>query len=229
MDLKERLEQFREQEYELNKEKYENLKDSQDPHTLFISCSDSRVDAETILQAAPGEVFQIRNVANIVPREEEPDTHPSVVSAVEYAVNVLKVHNVVVCGHSNCGGCAGMHHIDEYKKTLPYTSEWISQSVSIFEYIKENYPNKTNHEKQVMLEKLNAIQQLDNLLTYDFVREAYENGDINLQAYYYDIGSGIISVYDYNSEYADIIENITAKRADYIQDSGKSENETIEG
>lgn len=212
MDLKKRIERFKELEYEFNKDFYIQLKEKQKPHTLFIACSDSRVDAETIFQATAGEIFQIRNIANIVPREEEPDNHPSVVSAIEYAVKILKVENVIVCGHSNCGGCAAIRKLEEYKKKLPYTGEWISQSITISDYIDHKYPDMKEEDKIIMLEKLNAVQQLDNLMTYDFVRQRVEAGKLNLQAYYYDIGTGSISVYDYDSVFSDIIKEITSNR-----------------
>ncbi len=212
MDLKKRIEKFRELEYAFNKDFYQEIKESHTPHTLFIGCSDSRVDAETLFQAAAGEIFQIRNVGNIVPREEEPDTHPSVVSAIEYAVIVLKIKNIIVCGHSNCGGCAAMRKIDDYMEKLPYTGEWISQSITISDYIDQRYPDMKEEDKIIMLEKLNAVQQLDNLMTYDFVKQRVESGELNLQAYYYDIGTGAISVYNYDSVFSDIIKEITSNR-----------------
>ncbi len=212
MDLKRRIEEFKEIEYEFNKDFYATIKEQQHPHTLFIACSDSRVDAETLLRAHAGEIFQIRNVANIVPREDEPDKHPSVVSAIEYAVTVLGVENLIVCGHSNCGGCGALRHLEDYKEKLPYTAEWISQSISISDYINEKYPDMKEADKSILLEKLNAIQQLDNLMTYEFVRKRVEAGDLILQAYYYDIGSGTISVYDYDNVFTDTIKEITSKR-----------------
>ncbi len=212
MDLKKRIERFKELQYEFNKDFYAKLKEEQKPHTLFIACSDSRVDAETLFQATAGEIFQIRNVANIVPREEEPDRHPSVVSAIEYGVEILQVKNVIVCGHSNCGGCAAIRKLDECRQQLPYTAEWISQSISISDYIDHKYPDMKEADKLIMLEKLNAVQQLDNLMTYDFMRKKVESGELNLQAYYYDIGTGTISVYDYDSVFSDIIKEITSNR-----------------
>lgn len=212
MDLKKRIEKFKELEYEFNKDFYLKLMEKQNPHTLLIACSDSRVGAETIFQATAGEIFHVRNIANIVPREDEPDTHPSVISAIEYAVEVLKVKNIVVCGHSNCGGCAAIRKLEEYKKTLPYTGEWISQSISISDYIDYTYPDMKEEDKIIMLEKLNAVQQLDNLMTYSFVREKFESGELNLHAYYYDIGTGSISVYDYDSVFSDMIQEITSNR-----------------
>lgn len=222
MNLKKRIERFKELEYEFNKDFYQELKKGQDPHTLFIGCSDSRVDAETLFQAKPGEIFQMRNVANIVPREEEPDTHPSVVSAIEYSVKILKVKNLIVCGHSNCGGCAAIRKLEDYKELLPYTSEWISQSVSISNYIDQKYPEMKEEDKVIMLEKLNAVQQLDNLMTYEFVRERVASGELNLQAYYYDIGTGGISVYNYDSVFSDMIEEITKTRKPLVESSSNS-------
>ncbi|NLL92248.1 MAG: carbonic anhydrase [Ruminococcaceae bacterium] len=217
MDLKKRIERFKELEYEFNKDFYIKLKEGQNPHTLFIACSDSRVEAETLLQAKAGEIFHIRNVANIVPREEEPDTHPSVVSAIEYAVKILKVKNIIVCGHSNCGGCSAIRNPEGKKELLPYTWEWISQSISISDYINHKYPEMKEEDKAIMLEKLNAVQQLDNLMTYDFVRQAVESGELNLQAYYYDIGTGSISVYNYDSIFSDIIKEITSSRKLFLE------------
>lgn len=212
MDLQKRIEQFRELEYAFNKDFYQELKEEHSPHTLFIGCSDSRVKAETLFQAEAGEIFQVRNIANIVPRKEEPDDHTSVVSAIEYAVITLKVKNIVVCGHSNCGGCAAIRKLEEYRKELPYTGEWISQSISISDYIDDNYPDMKEEDKIIMLEKLNTVQQLDNLMTYGFVRKRFESGKLNLHAYYYDIGTGSISVYDYDSVFSDMIAEITANR-----------------
>lgn len=221
MDLKKRIEKFKELEYEFNKDFYMQLKKEQKPHTLFIGCSDSRIDAETIFQSTAGEIFQIRNIANIVPREEEPGTHPSVVSAIEYAVKILKVKNIIVCGHSNCGGCAAIRKLEEYKENLPYTGEWISQSISISNYIDYKYPDMSEDNKIIMLEKLNAVQQLDNLMTYDFVRQKFATEELNLQAYYYDIGTGSISVYDYNSVFSDMIKEITSSRKLFLDQDKK--------
>ncbi|MGI6334840.1 MAG: carbonic anhydrase [Saccharofermentanales bacterium] len=221
MDLKKRIEKFKELEYEFNKDFYMKLKEEQTPHTLFIGCSDSRVDAETLFQATAGEIFQVRNIANIVPREEEPDTHPSVVSAIEYAVEILQVKNIIVCGHSNCGGCAAIRKLEMYKEKLPYTGEWLSQSISISDYIDYTYPEMKEEDKLIMLEKLNAVQQLDNLMTYNFVNQKFATGELNLQAYYYDIGTGSISVYDYDSVFSDMIQEITSSRKLFIDQEKK--------
>ncbi|HQB60473.1 MAG TPA: carbonic anhydrase [Spirochaetota bacterium] len=224
-DLKERIEKFTELEHAFNKDFYKKLETRHAPHTLFIGCSDSRVEPETLFQSEPGEFFQMRNIANIVPREEEPDTHPSTVSAIGYAVQELKVKNIIVCGHSKCGGCAALRKLKDYKKKYPYTGEWLMQSISISNYIDEEYPDMKENDKIIMLEKLNAVQQLDNLMTYDFVRQKVKSKKLNLQAYYYDIGNGTVSVYDYDSVFSDIIKEITLKRKDFIEDNNNNNGE----
>lgn len=198
MDLKDRFEKYRKLEYEPNKTFYNALKAGQKPHTLFIGCSDSRVNAETLFQAKAGELFQIRNIANIIPREDEAGDHYSVVSAIEYAVKILKVKNIFVCGHSNCGGCAAIRKLAENKGSLPYTEAWISRSAFLSDHIDCKYPDMEEDDKLIMLEKLNAVQQLDNLMTYGFVRERVESEGLNLQACYYEISTGKITLYDYN-------------------------------
>jgi carbonic anhydrase len=198
MDLKKRIEQFKKVEYETNKDFYREMTSGQQPHTLFIGCSDSRVHAETLFQARAGELFQIRNVANLVPRAEDADAHPSVVAAIKYAVKTLQVKTIMVCGHSNCGGCAAIRKQTEHMEYLPYTRDWISQSSFLSDQIDNKYPDMKEEDKLVMLEKLNALRQLDNLMTYEFVRQRVESRKLKLQACYYDIGTGNISVYDFD-------------------------------
>ncbi|MGI6612606.1 MAG: carbonic anhydrase [Candidatus Nanosyncoccaceae bacterium] len=204
-DLKKRLEKFKKLEYELNKDFYVALEQEQKPHTLFIGCSDSRVDVETLFQAKPGELFQIRNIANIVPRADLVDDYPSSASALEYAVKVLQVENIAVCGHSKCGGCATLQKLDEHKSNLPYVAEWLSQSLPIVDYVNLKYPSMDGVEKSCLLEKLNVVQQLNNLMTYDFIAERVKSDQLKLQAYYYDIGTGVVLTYDYENDLIDLV------------------------
>lgn len=210
MPLNKHLENFKRLEHEPNVEFYQSLQNEQQPHTLFIGCSDSRVHAEKLLQANPGEIFHIRNIANIVPREEVKDNHSSVVSAIEYAIVSLGVENVVVFGHSNCGGCAALMDLDHYKETFPYTAEWISQSEHVRDRVVEKFGDYPKESQLEILEKLNAIQQLDNLMTYSFVRNRVYANELHLYACYYNIATGEILEYKYNEadeDLADVIVN----------------------
>jgi carbonic anhydrase len=127
---------------------------------------------------------------------------------LEYAVKVLKVKNIIVCGHSNCGGCAAIRKLNDYKDELPVTVKWIAQSSRISDYIDKKYPDMSEGDKLVLLEKLNAIGQMHNLMTYSFIKRGFESGELNIQAYYYDIGTGNISVYDYENEFSDMIKEM---------------------
>ena len=195
-DIYEALKQFKAKDYSLNQTFYENLSDSQTPHTLFIGCSDSRVSPERLLQAYPGEIFHIRNIANIVPPAGQSVKYASTTSAIEYAVEVLNVKNIIVCGHSNCGGCAASIHPPENIDQLPYTAVWISQLSQLRNQIAAEMAEASFEEKATCLEKMNVIQQLSNLLTFENIRKRVASGQLNLNGWNYNIGKGEISVYN---------------------------------
>ena len=199
-DIYKALKLFKENDYLRNQTFYENLSESQTPHTLFIGCSDSRVSPERLLQAYPGEVFHIRNIANIVPPAGQSVKYASTTSAIEYAVEVLNVKNIIVCGHSNCGGCAASIHPPENIDQLPYTSIWISQINALRDQIAEEMTDASLTEKATCLEKLNVVQQLENLLTFDNIRDRVENGQLALNGWHYNIGAGEISIYNQESK-----------------------------
>jgi carbonic anhydrase len=99
---------FRERVYRGNRRFFEELEGGQRPHTLFITCSDSRVDPTLLTDSRPGELFIVRNIANIVPPYRRTEEYVSTTAAIEYALLALKVSFIVVCGHTNCGGCAAL-------------------------------------------------------------------------------------------------------------------------
>lgn len=123
--LLEGLIKFREIDFEEHKELFGQLSKEQNPHTLFIGCSDSRLIPNLITQTLPGELFVVRNIANIVPPYHESEEYLSTTSSIEYAVNVLEIENIVVCGHSNCGGCKSLYASDEVLNEIPHTKKWL--------------------------------------------------------------------------------------------------------
>jgi len=108
MYFRESIKEFKEGEFEQHRELFESLSTEQNPHTLFITCSDSRINPNMITQSKPGELFMVRNIGNIVPKYHEKSGEYSTISAIEYAVLVLGVKNIIICGHSNCGACAAI-------------------------------------------------------------------------------------------------------------------------
>lgn len=182
---------FKETSFRNYEKLYEQLKDNQSPHTLFITCSDSRIVPSVITSTLPGELFVIRNVANIVPNFDRIYKNPSVASGIEYAVKVLNVENIVVCGHSNCGGCKAMTQNQAELTEVPITEEWIQLADLDCQKTKN-----CGNDKQTELK--NVLTQINHLLTYPFVSQRYKKKKLNIYGWYYDISTG--QIYNYNKK-----------------------------
>lgn len=173
------------------KELYEK---GQSPKTLVIACSDSRVDPSIILDTNPGDIFVIRNIANLVPPYEEDDTTCHGTSAaIEYAVNHLKVENIVVLGHSQCGGITAMINQDEKSKTFSFIDKW----VKIAKQAKENAKSKTLCTEQnisCLCEKEAIKLSISNLETFPFVKSKVDSGDLTLHGWYFSLENGFIEI-----------------------------------
>lgn len=195
MDIIERYLSFLKEEFGKYSLLFEELGQGQRPHTLFIGCSDSRVVPEIILRAGPGEIFVVRNVANIVPPYGEGDLSVSVSAAIEYAVLVLNVKNIVVCGHSNCGGCAALYKEDQYFLDKPSVKRWISTSREVVGRA-EKLAKGDVVKRSELTEQLNVVKQIENLMTYPFVKDKVDSGEVKLHGWYFVIPKG--EVYSYN-------------------------------
>lgn len=131
--------EFQENEYEELKELYESLKTKQKPHTLFISCVDSRVVPNLITGTKPGELYVIRNMGNIIPPKTSHKESLSTIASIEYAIAHVGVENLIICGHSDCGTCGSVHLIDDgtTKAKTPYIANWIQFLEPIKEELKK--------------------------------------------------------------------------------------------
>lgn len=187
---------FKKEDFEAHKDLFEELKEGQKPHTFYIGCSDSRIVPNLITKTMPGEVFVVRNIANIVPPQEINDgTYKCTASILEYAVKYLEVDNILVCGHSNCGGLKALFYPPEKLEALPNVKKWLE----IIDDVKEAVIDIEDPKlREWEVEQLNIIKQLDNLMTYPFVKERVESGKLNLIGWYYIIETG--EVYNYNKE-----------------------------
>lgn len=184
---------FKNDVYPQHRERFHELASQQNPETLFIACSDSRVVPGILLQAGPGELFVCRNAGNIVPSWGE---HTGGVSAtIEYAVQVLGVKDVIVCGHSDCGAMRAALSPGQVAH-LPAISHWlhhVDRAVAIV--------NKRNREadEQVRLDHLieeNVIIQLENLMTHPSVAAKVRGGALQLHGWIYDIRDAEFKIYD---------------------------------
>jgi carbonic anhydrase len=171
--------------------KFEKLAAGQSPSTLFITCSDSRIVPEMLTQTEPGELFVLRNAGNLVP----PWTadHTGEAATIEYAVKVLKVRDVVVCGHSHCGAMNGLLN-PESLADLPAVSRWLTHAQQTLEEV-TNLPldgegSDAADDLLTTAVKCNVIVQLAHLRTYPAIAEAEARGELQLHGWYYRFETG---------------------------------------
>ncbi|WP_245623130.1 SulP family inorganic anion transporter [Spirillospora albida] len=166
----------------------------QKPEHLFITCVDSRVVPNIITASGPGDLFINRNVGNLVPRYESTPHDDSVAATVEYAINVLDIRTITVCGHSNCGAMAALLAGGTEVEHLEGLSRWIRHGHHTLARYLESDP--TDEAPITRLCKINVMQQLDNLLTYPWLRERVESGEIELVGLYLDLQTANVHVLD---------------------------------
>lgn len=160
---------------------FEGLKDGQEPWALVITCSDSRIDPSLIAQSKPGDLFVIRNAGNIVPEYGEGEF--AVQGTIEYAVQVLGVGEVIVCGHSQCGAMKGLLDLDSLSG-IPAVKSWVTQSDEILPLV-ENAEDKVNSaiEENVKL-------QMRRLSAYPYIADRVSDGKIKVSGCIYHFENG---------------------------------------
>lgn len=189
------VKEFLANDYLEMKRHFRKLGKGQNPHTLFVGCSDSRIVPNLITKTLPGELFVIRNIANLVPVYRESEEYLSTTSAVEYAVQMLGVENIIICGHSNCGGCRAVYMSEEQTASIPHTRRWVQLMEKVRDKVTELKP-VDEAERDLQTEQLNIVQQMNHLLSYPYIREKYRAGTLKILGWYYIIETG--EVFNYN-------------------------------
>ncbi|TKY69859.1 Carbonic anhydrase [Spatholobus suberectus] len=189
---------FKNEKFEKNPDLYSQLAKGQSPKFMVFACSDSRVCPSHILDFQPGEAFVVRNIANMVPPYDK-TKYSGAGAAIEYAVLHLKVENIIVIGHSCCGGIKGLMSIPDDGTTA---SEFIEQWVQICTPAKSKVKAKTSDlsfsEQCTNCEKEAVNVSLGNLLTYPFVRDGVVNKTLALKGAHYDFVNGTFELWDLN-------------------------------
>lgn len=189
------VKEFNSNDFVEHQELFEKIGRAQDPHTLFVGCSDSRIVPNMITNTLPGELFVIRNIANIVPLYRESEEFLATTSAIEYAVKILNVSTILICGHSNCGGCNALYINEHDGKEIPHTRRWLQLAQNVKDrMIKLRIENLAIREW--MTEQLNIVEQMNHLLTYPYIAEKYEKGELDILGWYYIIQTGEVFNYD---------------------------------
>ncbi|WP_109124955.1 carbonic anhydrase [Dyella sp. C11] len=191
--LIEGFEQFRNDVFPAQREVFRQLASGQSPHTMFITCADSRVMPELMFSAQPGELFVYRNIGNIVPPYAQ---HVSgVVAAIEYAVKVLKVKHIVICGHSDCGAMKALQY-PERVKDMPSVAAWMMHADVARYVVAQNRPNLLGDEGLRHLTEENVVGQLEHLRTLPAVAAAMAAGELRIHGWVYDIGHAELKAFD---------------------------------
>jgi carbonic anhydrase len=180
---------FRREVFPERRALFENLSSGQAPEACFITCSDSRIETGMLTQTEPGELFVCRNAGNIVP----PHSHNTggITASIEYAVAVLNVGHIVICGHTECGAMrAAMNHASTEK--LRHVRNWLLHAEAAVDIVNEIAPNKTTAERLALVTEQNVILQLRHLETHPAVATRIARGDLSLHGWVYDIASGSV-------------------------------------
>ena len=189
-------ERFRNGYYQNNRKQLEKLAQQQTPDVAMISCCDSRVDTGILFDAEPGEIFVIRNVANLVPPFELQGDYHGTSAALEFAVTCLKVKEVMVLGHANCGGIRALMENDGNIKKDGFIDRWMQIAAPAKKEILERKDLNTLDEKIDACEKTAINYSLRNLLTHPWIRQRVEKGKLRLVGYYYDLHTGQLEKID---------------------------------
>jgi carbonic anhydrase len=172
---------------------FEQLAKGQNPETLFITCSDSRIDPNLLTRSRPGDLFILRNAGNIVPPHGA--TPGGEAATIEFAVAALQVRDVVICGHSHCGAVKGLLE-PETIASLPAVAAWLTHAETTRRIIQDNYSDlKDEHLLTAAIEE-NVLVQLEHLRTLPVVASRLVRGDLHLHGWVYKIETGQVFAYD---------------------------------
>ena len=187
---------FRTQRLPTEQSRYRELSErGQSPEVMVIGCCDSRVSPEVIFDAGPGELFVMRNIANLVPVYQPDENAHGVSAALEFAVNVLRVKHIVILGHAQCGGIRAL--VDKIKPLSPgdFIGKWMAMFIKPGEVV-EQRDQETVQQFVTRIEKAAVFRSLENLMTFPFVKRAVDRGDMQLHGAYFGVAEGSLFVLD---------------------------------
>jgi carbonic anhydrase len=171
--------------------------EGQNPHTLFITCSDSRVLAELITQSKPGDLFVVKNVGNIVPPASVQGDTNSTAAAIEFAVENLRVSDIVICGHSQCGAISALLGEMPVGKNMPHLRDWLRLAEPVLDMMKKDYAHlKSGEERSLAAAEENVLFGLDNLHSYPCVQNRLMDGSLRLHGWFFKIATAELFAYD---------------------------------
>ena len=203
-DLINKYRDWKESSFAQEKDNFERLaKEGQSPKYMIISCVDSRVDPNAIFKSKAGEMLVHRNIANIVPPYSQLTEHSGTIAAIEFGVTALNIKNIIIIGHSGCGGIKNGYHMCHENNFDDNSS--ISNWLKLLKPVYDKISGEGNDEKVKYMEKESIIVSLENLSKYPFINAEVKSGEIMLYGVWNDIGSGSIETYDFEKKKFDLI------------------------
>jgi carbonic anhydrase len=188
---------FRAGRYADETERYRNLGEGrQKPSVMIIACCDSRAAPETIFDAGPGEIFVMRNVANLVPPYAPDGKHHATSAAIEFAVIALGVKHIVVMGHGRCGGIGAVVDGSDPLSAGDFIGKWMSDVKDVAVAVRHDHPHDHVHDLQTAVEHASVEHSLANLRTFPWLRMKENKGELTVHGAWFDIALGELHAYD---------------------------------
>jgi carbonic anhydrase len=184
---------FRQNVFQTQQQLFEQLSQQQNPETLFITCSDSRIDPNLITHTDPGDLFVIRNAGNLIPAYGVATGGEE--ATIEFALQALGVKHIVICGHSGCGAMKGLLNPIALAE-MPSVASWLRHTEATRRLVKAKYPEVKGDDLLRVVTEENVLTQIENLQTHPAVAVAMAKEALSVHAWVYDIASGDVLAYD---------------------------------
>jgi carbonic anhydrase len=188
--------QFHRNYFSENRELFDRLKQGQRPPALVVACCDSRVDPAILTGSEPGDIFVVRNVANLVPPCEHGGGQHGVSAALEFGVCSLGVEHIIVLGHSQCGGIRALLEGARGCQGGEFVAKWVGIAEPAREKVLRELPHKPLESQARACEQAAILLSLENLLTFPWIRQRVGVGELSLHGWYFDLGQGELLGYD---------------------------------
>lgn len=203
------IRRFQQGYYSHHADLFQELAEGQKPSSLIITCSDSRVMPNQMTDTRPGELFMIRNAGNMMPTYSQAGSHFSGEGAtLQYAVEVLNVEHIIVCGHTDCGAVKALLQPPEKLLDLDLVHKWVDQAAHLRHIIQIRFGHLKGKHKVLAAIEQNVLIQLADLLTYPFVQKRVDEGRLQLHGWVFHIGSGQVTSYERETDrFIDLFEH----------------------
>ena len=211
--------QFRSEVYPQRKALYQQLmREGQRPHTLFVTCADSRIDPELLTQSGPGDIFVLRNIGNLVPAYGE--MMGGVSAVIEYAVAALQVNQIVICGHSGCGAMKGLLS-DESVASMPAVKNWLRNADAALSVVRTRSKAADENVQLKELIEQNVLLQINHVLTHPSVAAGVATGTLAVSGWVYAIADGDVHIYNQSKKQFSALSEVEQTPSAVVHTSGQ--------